>query len=128
MLTDGMRLGIQQHDVIGAEFLEELGFPAAVTDLVRYHVEAKRYLVTIDENYYSKLSEASKQTLIHQGGFMTDPEVAAFKNIPSCNDIIQMRMWDERGKDTDVETKPLSYYKTMCRDYLMKLSKHPPTP
>ena len=41
----GITLGIMTHEKIGETFLKDLGFPASVTDFVRGHVEAKRYLV-----------------------------------------------------------------------------------
>lgn len=54
MVTAGVFLGVHNHDIIGETFLKKLGFPPSVTDLVRYHVEAKRYLVCTDEQYYSR--------------------------------------------------------------------------
>ena len=41
----GITLGVMTHEKIGETFLKDLGFPASVTDFVRGHVEAKRYLV-----------------------------------------------------------------------------------
>ena len=45
MVEDGQELGIKTHEKVGEEFLEGLGFPKCVTDFVRGHVQAKRYLV-----------------------------------------------------------------------------------
>ena len=42
-----------------------MGFHPKVTELVKNHVNAKRYLVTKYPEYHEKLSEASKGTLIH---------------------------------------------------------------
>ena len=36
----------------GEEYLKGLGFPEEVTSFVRNHVEAKRYLVATDPDYY----------------------------------------------------------------------------
>ena len=38
-------LGIKNHEKVGEHFLRGLGFPKSVTDFVRGHVDAKRYLV-----------------------------------------------------------------------------------
>ena len=43
--SDGTMLGTKTHEKVGEDFLKELGFPKSVTDFVRGHVEAKRYLV-----------------------------------------------------------------------------------
>lgn len=45
MKAFGINLGIKSHEKVGEEFLQKLGFPKSVTDFVRGHVEAKRYLV-----------------------------------------------------------------------------------
>ena len=41
----GKSLGTKTHEKVGEEFLQKLGFPKSVTDFVRGHVSAKRYLV-----------------------------------------------------------------------------------
>ena len=41
----GKTLGTKTHEKVGEEFLQKLGFPKSVTDFVRGHVSAKRYLV-----------------------------------------------------------------------------------
>ena len=48
------------HDKVGEEFLQNLGFPVEVTQFVRGHVQAKRYLVFKDPAYHDRLTEASK--------------------------------------------------------------------
>ena len=47
---------------MGEQFLQDLGFPQEVTQFVRGHVQAKRYLVFINKDYHDQLSEASKGT------------------------------------------------------------------
>ena len=48
---------------MGEEFLQDLGFPPEVTQFVRGHVQAKRYLVFKNKDYHDQLSEASKGNL-----------------------------------------------------------------
>ena len=52
METNGIVLGVQGHDKVGEHFLSQLGVPAAITDFVRGHVQAKRYLTYKDPTYY----------------------------------------------------------------------------
>ena len=47
----------KHHEEAGAEILEEF-FPSIVTDCVRYHVAAKRYICATDPSYFKQLSEA----------------------------------------------------------------------
>ena len=65
------------HEEAGAKVLEEF-FPSVVTDCVRYHVAAKRYLCATKPEYFKRLSEASIHSLNLQGGPMDADEVAEF--------------------------------------------------
>ena len=53
-----------------------------VTEPVRMHVAAKRYLCATNPSYFGKLSPASVETLKLQGGPMKADEVAAFEGNP----------------------------------------------
>ncbi|CAF4140965.1 unnamed protein product [Rotaria magnacalcarata] len=60
-------LGVLQHEHIGAEYLRtQVGLSERICYLVANHVNAKRYLTHIDKDYYNRLSNASKQTLVYQ--------------------------------------------------------------
>lgn len=94
--------GIKSHEKIGADFLRELGFPERVAKLVENHVQAKRYLTFKYPSYYDELSEASKQTLVLQGGIMTPHEAEAFQRDPLFDLSLLMRKWDECAKKTNL--------------------------
>jgi len=98
-------LGSRAHDDLGSAFLLECGFPERLAQLVGSHVAAKRYLTWSDSAYYDTLSEASKQTLEYQGGPMTEEEAQAFRNDPLFQQYIQLRIWDDMGKETDMTVK-----------------------
>jgi predicted HD phosphohydrolase len=59
-----------RHSDVGADWLAEW-FPPAVTEPVRLHVAAKRYLCAVEPRYLAGLSEASRFTLTVQGGPMS---------------------------------------------------------
>ncbi|KAJ3069137.1 hypothetical protein HDU98_007802 [Podochytrium sp. JEL0797] len=101
-MTPGMDgCGTADHEGIGARFLAKLGFPDAVTRLVGNHVNAKRYLCSIDKEYYDKLTEASKTSLRFQGGPMTPEEAEIFKQDPMSESMLRMRALDEAAKNPD---------------------------
>ena len=52
MVTDGVNVGVMNHETIGAKFLKELNFPDIICDIVQGHVNVKRYLVYINPEYY----------------------------------------------------------------------------
>lgn len=109
-------IGVINHDDIGAEYLLERGFPARIAELVRGHVDAKRYLTATNPNYAGKLSEASTTTLALQGGPMTGEEVVEFQSDPLFTEKLRLRSWDEQAKKVGWEVSPLeSYRETMLK-------------
>lgn len=108
--ADAAALGVDNHhDEAGAAVIAPF-FPSVVTDCVRAHVAAKRYLCAVDAAYFGKLSQASVDTLKLQGGPMDADEVAAFQQGENLNAIVQVRLWDDQGKDPTMETPPFAHY------------------
>ena len=112
-------IGIKRHDIVGAEFLRQLGFPESLCQFVRHHVDAKRYLVYKRKDYHDHLSSASKQTLIHQGGPMNEKEAAEFEKLKNFEAIVHLREWDDLGKVEGRKTDSLDKYIEMCNKYLV---------
>ena len=48
-------VGTHAHEIIGEQFLKDLGFPDGVTSFVRGHVDAKRYLVCKYPQYHEQV-------------------------------------------------------------------------
>ena len=108
--ADAAALGVDNHhDEAGAAVIAPY-FPSVVTDCVRAHVAAKRYLCAVDADYFGRLSQASVDTLKLQGGPMGEKEVAAFQQGENLDAIIQVRIWDDQGKDPDMKTPPFAHY------------------
>ncbi|MEX0285198.1 MAG: HD domain-containing protein [Paracoccaceae bacterium] len=97
------------HEEAGAVVLAPF-FPSAVTDCIKYHVAAKRYLCATDPAYFDRLSEASVKTLHLQGGPMSDAEVQDFASNPNLDAILQVRIWDDQGKVAGMETPDFHHY------------------
>ncbi len=110
--------GVVNHEGLGAAYLVEKGFSKRVCAVVGKHVDAKRYLVATDEHYAAKLSPASQQTLSWQGGPMTSTEAELFAQHPYFDDIIQVRLWDEISKETDITLYPLSFFEQLIKEHL----------
>ncbi|MGI9410172.1 MAG: (R)-1-hydroxy-2-trimethylaminoethylphosphonate oxygenase [Hyphomicrobiaceae bacterium] len=97
------------HEEAGAAILQQF-FPSVVTDCVRYHVAAKRYLCATRPDYFKRLSQASVHSLELQGGPMDDEEVDEFEKNPNLDQIIRVRYLDEAGKRADMTTPPFSHF------------------
>ena len=102
------------HEEAGAEVLERF-FPSVITDCVRYHVAAKRYLCATRPDYFNRLSEASVHSLNLQGGPMNAEEVAEFEKNPNLKQIIAVRYLDEAGKRADMETPDYWHFAPMVQ-------------
>ena len=95
--TPTLRGQDDEHERMGAEVLLPV-FGPAVSEPVRLHVLAKRYLVSKRETYARKLSPDSVRSLHLQGGLMTPQECAAFEAEPFFADAVKLRVWDDLGK------------------------------
>jgi phosphonate degradation associated HDIG domain protein len=98
-----------RHSEQGATWLARW-FGPEVTEPVRLHVDAKRYLCAIEPGYLAKLSPASVYTLGVQGGPMSDAEVAEFAARPHAADACQVRQWDDQAKDPDGQTPGFGHF------------------
>ncbi|UJR37956.1 hypothetical protein I4U23_030640 [Adineta vaga] len=116
-------LGVLQHEHVGAEYLRKnIGLSERICYLVDNHVNAKRYLTHVDKDYYNRLSDASKQTLVYQGGPMSDDEAEKFRLHPDFELCLRMRTFDEAAKDTDFnkyEEKAIQYW-NLIKNYIEK--------
>lgn len=97
------------HEEAGAHVLEPF-FPPVITECVRLHVPAKRYLCATNQSYFNRLSDASKHTLMLQGGPMSPEEVEAFEANPYCREAVLVRIWDDEGKKPGMKTPPFRHY------------------
>jgi predicted HD phosphohydrolase len=86
------------HEDVGASLLLPV-FGESVSEPVRWHVQAKRYLVTTRPGYAKKLSPDSLRSLQLQGGVMSPADGQAFEKNPYFVDALKLRVWDDLGKN-----------------------------
>jgi gamma-butyrobetaine dioxygenase len=105
------------HGERGAAWLARW-FPAAVTEPVRLHVAAKRYLCAAEPGYLALLSPASVYTLSLQGGPMTAAEAAGFRSEPYADGAIAVRRWDDEAKDPSADVPGYDWYRPLLESLL----------
>jgi phosphonate degradation associated HDIG domain protein len=108
-----------RHEVSGSNWLAQR-FGPLVSEPVRLHVPAKRYLCATDAGYSAQLSEASVRTLALQGGPMSANEVAAFRLELYHRDAIELRRFDDRGKVAGLRIADFAHY----RGLIDAISRH----
>jgi phosphonate degradation associated HDIG domain protein len=97
------------HEQLGADFLNKY-FKPEVTEAVKLHVEAKRYLCLIEPGYYDTLSPTSKASLILQGGIMNENEKILFETNTYFKEAVQLRKWDDLAKIPNFQVPPVENY------------------
>ncbi|MFJ6622286.1 TauD/TfdA family dioxygenase [Kitasatospora sp. NPDC091335] len=101
-----------RHSDSGADWLARW-FDPEVTEPVRLHVAAKRYLCAVEPGYREKLSAASEYTLNVQGGPMDERQAAAFAELPGARDAVAVRRWDEQAKVAGAPTPGFAHYRPL---------------
>lgn len=110
------------HEDIGAKALAGL-FGAEVTEPIRLHVPAKRYLCATRADYFDRLSPASVHSLALQGGPMSETEAAAFDHLPYAKQAVRLRLWDEAAKVPGKPTRSLENFRPQLEEALR--ASHP---
>ena len=99
-----------RHELRGREWLG-LRFGEGVTEPVRLHVDAKRYLTAIDPGYFATLSPGSVRSLELQGGPFPADLAADFIRLPHAPAAVRLRRWDEGAKVLGKSTPELDHFR-----------------
>ena len=107
------------HENLGANYLSEY-FGEEVIRPIGAHVDSKRYLSRVDENYYNLLSEASKISLIAQGGPFTKEEAEEFIKKPFMKEAVELRRLDDLSKILNKKTPDIFHFRQYVEQSLKK--------
>jgi gamma-butyrobetaine dioxygenase len=99
-----------RHEQIGATWLARW-FGPELTEPIRLHVTAKRYLCAVDREYRGQLSAASIRSLDLQGGPLNQTEIVVFESNRYCERAVQLRRWDDKAKDPNIEVGTIQQYR-----------------
>ena len=106
-----------KHEDIAFNFLKNY-FKPEVTEPIKLHVNAKRYLCR-EKSYYNLLSKASKVSLELQGGKMNNDEAQKFILLKHHKDAITLRKYDDEGKIPNMKIKNINDYKELIISHLL---------
>lgn len=85
------------HEQLGSDWLARV-FGPEVTEPVRLHVAAKRYLCAEDADYLNSLSPSSLRGLELQGGPMSRAKIAEFERETYFDEALKLCRIDEASK------------------------------
>jgi len=97
------------HENLGADYLSKY-FGEQVTVPIRAHVDSKRYLSFVEDGYHDLLSEASKISLVAQGGPFTEEEAEEFIKKSFMKEAVKLRRFDDLAKELNKRTPPIEHF------------------
>lgn len=86
-----------RHGVTASDYLGDV-LPFSLTELVRLHPIAKRFLINLDPAYADRLSVASIASLQFQGNGPDSDEIDLFIADPQHRRVIALRRADDQAK------------------------------
>ena len=104
--------GDRRHEDVGSQYLTQW-FDDDVTEPIRLHVPAKRYLCTVDNTYTSGLSAGSQRSLQLQGAAMPVADTGEFIDQPYAPVAVDLRRWDDLAKDTSAASPDLDVFRRL---------------
>ena len=105
-----------RHECIGHEKLRHV-FKDEIADACRLHVAAKRYLCHEETPYLDGLSDASRRSLVLQGGPMNGEEARAFEQEPHFALAVRVRRYDDIGKVPGMITPNLDDFVPLLKSF-----------
>ncbi len=99
-----------RHEAAGEAWLARY-FGPEVTEPVRLHVAAKRYLCRAVPEYLSQLSPASVQSLALQGGPFSEAEARQFEEHRYFREAVRVRRWDDQAKTPGLDVPGIEHYR-----------------
>lgn len=97
------------HQYIALPLLRGM-FPDAVTEPIRLHVDAGRYLCAMDSTYWTTLSSASRKSLSAQGGPFSASEATLFIRRPYAREAVALHRWDVQASAPLARTSEWSHF------------------
>lgn len=110
LAENAVESGLNDHHEYRAIPLLRQLFPPAVTEPIRLHVEAKRYLCAVKPGYWESLSPTSQRSLELQGGVFSHESAQNFICQPYAADAVQLRIYDDQAKVVDLSIPDLNHF------------------
>lgn len=98
-----------RHEELGQGWLRA-AFGPQVTEPIRLHVAAKRFLCASEPAYFAKLAPDPVRSLALQGGPMSAAEAAAFRALPQAEAAVRLRRFDDAAKVKGLPTPPVAHF------------------
>ena len=98
------------HENVGSKYLKDT-FSHEVVEIIKGHVDAKRYLTFIDQEYFQTLSKASQISLKIQGGAFDKQHADEFISKPFMQASVELRKLDDLAKIEGKKIPNIEYFR-----------------
>lgn len=98
------------HELRALPLLQAM-FPSAVTEPIRLHVLARRFLCVADPHHWALLPPGAQAALAREGGPFSAEEAVAFARLPHALDAIDLRRWDDQSRSPTRITPGWSHFR-----------------
>ena len=105
------------HELIGYNFLKNF-FEDEITKPILLHVVAKRFLCSINNDYYNSLSDSSKKSFKIQGGKMNQEQIKKFLKTSCCGDAVKLRELEDISKKNEKPEINYVYIEHLLNKYI----------
>lgn len=112
LIGDEASLRSTGAEEIGAAWLSRYLGPE-VTEPIRLHVIAKRYLCTRTSHYLTRLTKEARRSYERQGGSLDPREMAEFVKNPYYLQALTLRRWVDVAKIPEVRVPDFEHYRPM---------------
>ena len=108
-----------KHELIGYNFLKNF-LDDEITKPILLHVQAKRFLCSINKEYYNSLSDASKESFKIQGGKMSEEQCKIFRNNSYLNLAVTLREFEDisKKKRENIKCSELVYIEKLLNKFI----------
>jgi phosphonate degradation associated HDIG domain protein len=111
-----------RHEEAGHAWLAR-HFSPALTEPIKLHVAAKRYLCAVDRGHERRLSPASRRSLELQGGPMRAEETLQFERHGFYREAVRLRRWDDEAKIPGLVVPGLEHYRALLEALAARRAK-----
>jgi len=102
-----------RHHVFGAAFLS-LWFGPDITEPIRLHVAAKRYLCAVEPDYFKRLSPRARLSLTAQGGPFSQNEISAFLSGTHATRAVELRRYADLAHHRAPDLHTLRFFRQIA--------------
>ena len=107
------KFGVAKHEVLGAKYLQDLGFSETIWTPIKLHIQAKHYLIKAVPGYKEALSSGSTGSWRYQKKSVEESDLQAFQKNPFYYESLLIRAIDDSAKTPGLKVPGLENYRKL---------------